>query len=149
MKDISFLTNTPIAHRGYHNSKYPENSIAAFKNAMKYGYTIELDVHLTKDYKIVVFHDKTLKRVCNIDKCIEELTYEELSKYNLFDTKYKIPLLKEVLDLVNGKAGLLIETKVIRFNGKLEEELSKLLDNYKGPFAVQSFNIFSICEITN
>lgn len=144
MKDISFLTNAPIAHRGYHNSKYPENSIGAFKNAIKYGYTIELDVHLTKDSKIVVFHDRTLKRVCGVNKCIEELTYKELSKYNLFDTKYKIPLLKEVLDLVNDKVGLLIETKVFKFDGKLEEELSKLLDDYNGSFAIQSFNIFSI-----
>ena len=144
MKDISFLIKTPIAHRGYHNSRYPENSIGAFKNAIKNGYTIELDVHLTKDSKIVVFHDKMLKRVCGVNKSIEELTYEELSKYNLFDTKYKIPLLKEVLDLVNGKVGLLIETKVFKFDGKLEKELSKLLDSYNGPFAIQSFNAFSI-----
>lgn len=144
MKDVSFLAKTPIAHRGYHDSKYPENSIAAFKNAIKYGYTIELDVHLTKDNKVVVFHDRTLKRASKENKCIEDLTYEELSKYNLFGTKYKIPLLKEVLDLVNGKVGLLIETKVIEFDGKLENELSKLLDNYNGLFAVQSFNVFSI-----
>ena len=144
MKRLSFLSDVPIAHRGYHNIKYPENSIGAFKNAIKNGYTIELDVHLTKDKKIVVFHDKTLRRVCGEKKYIEDLTYEELSKYNLFSTKYKIPLLKEVLDLVNGKVGLLIETKVVKFNGELEEELSKLLDRYNGPFAVQSFNVFSI-----
>ena len=144
MKDISFIAKTPIAHRGYHNDKFPENSIAAFKNAIKYGYTIELDVHLTKDNKLVVFHDNSLKRVCGYNKSVEDFTYEELTKFNLFDTKYKIPLLEEVLELVNGKVGLLIETKVIKFDGKLENELSKLLDSYKGAFAIQSFNVFSI-----
>ncbi|MBQ9013003.1 MAG: hypothetical protein IJ094_05490 [Bacilli bacterium] len=39
---------------------------------------------------------------------------------------------------------LLIETKTIKFNGKLEKELSKLLDNYNGSFAIQSFNHYSI-----
>ena len=46
--------------------------------------------------------------------------------------------------MVDGRVGILIETKVINYNGKLEEELSKLLDKYNGDFAIQSFNIFSI-----
>lgn len=144
MKNLDFLKNKIIAHRGYHDDKYPENSIPAFKKALRNGYNIELDVHLTKDEKIVVFHDNSLKRVCGIDNNIEDLTYEELLKYNLSDTKYKIPLLSEVLSLIDGKTGLLIETKVVKFNGKLEEKLSEILDNYKGDFAIQSFNVFSI-----
>ena len=146
MKNISFLKHKLIAHRGDHDikNKIPENSIPAFKKAINNNYTIELDVHLTKDNKIVVFHDNTLKRVCNINKIIEQCTYGELLKYNLFNTNHKIPLLKDVLKLVDGRVGILIETKVINYNGKLEEELSKLLDKYNGDFAIQSFNIFSI-----
>lgn len=146
MKDLNFLKNTLIAHRGYHDKKQgiPENSIAAFKRAIRYGYTIELDVHLTKDDKLVVFHDDSLKRVCGVRKIIEECTYNELLKYNLFDTKYKIPLLEEVIKLVEGKVGLLIETKTSKFDGKLESQLSKLMDNYDGLFAIQSFNPISI-----
>lgn len=144
MKDLTFLKSKVIAHRGYHDEKIPENSIPAFKKAIRYGYTIELDVHLTKDKKIVVFHDNSLKRICGVDKNIEDLTYEELLKYNLLNTKNKIPLLSEVLTLIDGKVGLLIETKVIKFDGKLEEKLAKILDSYSGDFAIQSFNVFSI-----
>ncbi len=146
MENIKFLKDNLIAHRGYHDIKkgIPENSIAAFKRALRYNYTIELDVHLTKDGRLVVFHDNSLKRVCGVKKIIEDCTYSELLKYNLYDTKYKIPLFEEVLKLVDGKVGLLIETKIGKFNGKLEEELVKQLDNYKGDFAIQSFNPLSI-----
>lgn len=143
---MNFLKDTLIAHRGYHDIKkgVPENSIAAFKRAVRYNYTIELDVHLTKDEKLVVFHDNNLKRVCGVNKIIEDCTYNELLKYNLFDTKYKIPLFEEVLKLVDGKVGLLIETKTSKFDGRLEKELVKRLDDYNGSFAIQSFNPISI-----
>lgn len=146
MKRLNFLKNSLIAHRGYHDikMKIPENSIAAFKRAISHNYIIELDIHLTKDNRLVVFHDNNLKRVCGINKIIENCTYNELLKYNLFDTKYKIPLFEEVLRLVDGKVGLLIEIKISKFNGGLEKELSKRLDNYNGLFAIQSFNPMSI-----
>lgn len=146
MKNLDFLKGNLIAHRGFHNLKegIPENSLAAFKRAIRNNYVIELDVHLTRDSKIVVFHDYNLKRACGVNKVIESCTYDELLKYNLFNTKHKIPLLSSVLNLVNGKVGLLIETKTINFNGNLERELSKILDNYNGSFAIQSFNFFSI-----
>lgn len=146
MKNTYFLKNNLIAHRGYHDIKkgIPENSIAAFKRAIRYNYIIELDVHLTKDNKIVVFHDYSLKRMCKIDKLIEDCSYDELLKYNLLDTKYKIPLLDEVLRLIDGKVGLLIETKNSSNNTKLELLLSEKLDNYKGDFAIQSFYPLSI-----
>ena len=142
--NTTFLIERPFAHRGYFdNEKLPENSMPAFRKALRYGYNIELDVHLTKDNKLVVFHDNNLKRVCGVNKIIEDCTYDELLKYNLFNTNYKIPLFCDVLKLVNGKVALLIETKVIKC-GKLEEELCKYLDDYKGFFAIQSFNPFSI-----
>lgn len=146
MKNTNFLKDNLIAHRGYHDTKngIPENSIAAFKKAIRYNYIIELDVHLTKDNKIVVFHDSNLKRMCDVDKIIEDCTYDELLKYNLLDTKYKIPLLDEVLKLIDGKVGLLIETKNSSNNTKLEQLLSEKLDNYKGDFAIQSFYPLSI-----
>ena len=144
MKKVSFLIKPFIAHRGYFNNKnIPENSVAAFRKAIRNNYAIELDVHLTKDEKVVVFHDYSLKRMCNINKQIEDLTYNELLKYNLIDTKYKIPLFEEVLTLVNGKVPLIIETKN-KTIGILEEKISSMLDNYKGYFSIQSFNPKSI-----
>ena len=58
-RDISFLRENLIAHRGFHNIQdgVPENSILAFKRAIKKKYIIELDVHLLSDGEVVVFHD--------------------------------------------------------------------------------------------
>ena len=145
MKEACFLTKNLIAHRGLHdvNGGIIENSIESFKLAIDKKYIIELDVHLTKDEKVVVFHDFNLKRMCGVNKRIEDCTYDELLKYNLLDTKYKIPLFSEVLNLINGKVSLLIETKVEK-SGRLEQIMSGMLDNYNGKFAIQSFNPFSI-----
>ena len=146
MKDINFLKDKIIAHRGYHNIKenIPENSILAFKKAIRYKYVIELDVHILEDNTLVVFHDDNLKRVCGVDKNIDECTFDEIKDLKLFNTTCKIPLFEEVLKEVDGKVPLLIETKMLKYNSILEQELSKILDNYNGLFAIQSFNPFSI-----
>ena len=138
---MSFLSTKPIAHRGVHdNVKVPENSLKAFKQSIKKGYIIELDVHLLKDNEIVVFHDDNLIRMTGINKRIKDYTYEELKDIKLLNTKYTIPKFIDVLDLVNGKVPLLIELKYDNAPGKLEKELVKILDNYKGEFSVQSFH---------
>ena len=57
-----------FAHRGLHSRdmSVPENSLEAFRLAAKAGYGIELDVQLSKDGQVVVFHDDTLDRVCGV-----------------------------------------------------------------------------------
>ena len=144
MKDISFLKDNIIAHRGLHNNLIPENSIESFKNAIKNNYIIELDVHLIKDNTIVVFHDDNLRRMTGIDGFIKDYTYEELLKLNLLNTSYKIPKLIDVLNLVDGKVPIIVELKYDQKVGKLEKELVKILDKYKGRFCVKNFNPFSI-----
>ena len=58
-----------IAHRGLHtpDQGVPENSLPAFKAAVELGFGVELDVHITKDDKLVVFHDDTLLRACGVE----------------------------------------------------------------------------------
>lgn len=136
MRDISFLTSSLIAHRGIHNNLVKENTILAFEKAMKKKMIIELDIQLTKDNKIVVFHDQTLKRMMGINKKVSSLTYNELNKIST----YHIPSFIEVLNLVKGKVPLLIELKPYNQGRILEEEMSKILDEYNGDFAIQSFN---------
>ena len=53
----TWIAKTPIAHRGLHNDKCPENSIAAFKNAVKNKVPVEMDVVCLTDGTPVVFHD--------------------------------------------------------------------------------------------
>lgn len=143
MKKLEMLKFSLIAHRGIHNDEIPENSIAAFENAIYKKFMIELDVHLLKDKQIVVFHDDNLKRMTGIDKNIKDCTYEELKKINL-NNNSSIPLLDDVLKLINGRVPVLIELKYDQKVGKLEKELTKILDNYNGDFAVQSFSPLSV-----
>lgn len=133
---------TMFAHRGYHciAKGIPENSLSAFRAALKKGYGIELDVHLTKDNQVVVFHDDNLKRVCGINRHPEAMTVSELRECHLLGTSEHIPTFKEVLKLVNGKVPLLIEFKLPGRSTALCEEAYRLLRNYHGPCLVQSFN---------
>ncbi len=142
-RNVDFITNHYIAHRGLHNDKIPENTIPAFKEAIKKKYPIELDIHLLEDKEIVVFHDNNLKRLLGINKNIKDLTSDELSKLKI-NNKYHIPTLSEVLKLVKGKVPIIIELKYDQKNGLLEKEVVKILDNYKGKFTVQSFNPFIV-----
>ena len=54
---------TSYAHRGLHGAGVPENSLAAFREAVLHGYGIELDLQLSRDGEIMVFHDYNLDRM--------------------------------------------------------------------------------------
>ena len=131
-----------IAHRGLHNKKegIPENSLPAFQRAADAGVAIELDVHLTKDGEIVVFHDDNLKRMTGLDRIVEDCTCQELIALKLGKTEYGIPVLSRVLRLVSGRVPLLIELKDNTFSGCLEEALVAALSDYRGTYMLQSFN---------
>lgn len=141
MKNIDFLKSSLIAHRGVHNSKTIENTLASFIKSMDKNYIIELDIHILKDNTIVVYHDYNLFRLCNVNKIIETLSYEQLSKIKI-KNKYQIPTLEQVMHIVNGKVPILIEVKDLDNNEHFEKELVKILDNYNGDFAIQSLNPF-------
>lgn len=139
MKNIQFLTSNLIAHRGLHSSNTIENTLPALIKAMNKNYIIELDIHILKDNTIVVYHDFSLKRLTNVNKIIEHLTYPQLSKIKI-KNKYQIPTLKQVMNIIKGKVPLLIEIKTIDKNINFFKKIVELLDNYKGLFAIQSIN---------
>lgn len=139
---ISWIKETPIAHRGLHTKDIPENSLGAFKNAIKNNYAIELDVQFTKDKEVVVFHDENLKRMTKDTRNVEDVNYNELKNLRLGNTNEKIPSLKEVLELVDNKAYILIEIKDCKDYKKLSEKTYEILKGYEGKYAVQSFNPF-------
>ncbi|WP_088105299.1 glycerophosphodiester phosphodiesterase family protein [Halalkalibacter urbisdiaboli] len=142
--DMTWLLERPIAHRGYHSEHVPENSLAAFYGAIQEDFIIELDVRLLKDGEVVVFHDENLQRMTGRDKKIRDCTYAGLKKITLRHSSERIPLLKEVLDQVNGKVPLLIEIKNKGRVGELESKVVELLYKYNGVYAIQSFNPLSI-----
>lgn len=141
------IITIPLAHRGLHDDKRDENSISAFENAITHKYGIELDVHLMKDGNIAVIHDSNLKRVTGFDVEINTLTKKDLKNYPLLISKSYIPLLKEVLDIVDGKVPILIELKVENdFNPDFALKVLENLDSYpyKKNIALQSFNPYAV-----
>ncbi len=135
------LHNWNYAHRGLHNEQRPENSMAAFHAALEMGYGIELDIHLMKDGNLAVIHDSSLKRTAGVDIAIEQLTVADLDRYVLDDTQERIPLFSQVLELYQGKAPLIVELKPVNNNhAALCEAACKLLDAYRGPYCIESFD---------
>ena len=132
--------NKIIAHRGiFNNINIPENSIKSFKEAIKYNYPFELDIQLTRDNKLVVFHDYNTKRMTNEDYIIQESTYDEIKDLCLLNTKYKIPLFEEILKINNDKCLIDIEIKNTKRIKETIDELIKELTNYNN-YIVKSFN---------
>ena len=66
-----------LAHRGF-SGKYPENTMIAFQKAFEVGADgIELDVQLTNDGTVVIFHDDTLERLTSSKGQLTNYTLEE------------------------------------------------------------------------
>ncbi len=130
------------AHRGLHGNGVPENSLAAFRLAVENGYGAELDVHLSKDKRLVVIHDESLLRTAGVERNVEELTAQELDACRLEGTQEKIPYLEEVLSLYEGKTPLIIELKAARGNhAELAYRVCELVKNYpKLRFCMESFD---------
>lgn len=136
------LRNLYIAHRGIHNGDIIENTIPAFSLALEKKAPIELDLHILKDNSIVVFHDDNLKRLMGIDRDISTYDYDELKKMTFPNTDIHIPLLQEVLDLVQGKLLLVIEIKrVYTPYNEFCKRIVSILKNYSGDFVIKSFDI--------
>ena len=130
------------AHRGC-SYEWPENTLPAFKAAAALDITgIELDIQLTKDNKIVVFHDETLDRVTDTSGNLRDFTLAQLKKVNvktragLKPQDARIPTIEEVFDLLSPyckKRGLLInielKTSRVRYEG-IEELILKTVSDY-------------------
>ncbi|MBQ7343497.1 MAG: glycerophosphodiester phosphodiesterase [Clostridia bacterium] len=128
------------AHRGLHDATKAENSMSAFAAAKEMGFGIELDVRLSKDGELVVFHDDNLTRVAGIDGKVIDFTAEELSKMSLSGTSDGVPTFREVLDLIDGAVPLIIEIKMSGDERGVSEKLMEVIEGYKGDYVVESFN---------
>lgn len=131
---------TDYAHRGLHDAAVPENSLAAFSAAVDAGFGIELDLQLSIDGEVMVFHDATLLRMTGLDRRLSELTASELQKLCLCGTDEKIPRLAEVLQLVGGRVPLLLEIKGKTRDDAICKKINDLLLQYEGLYCIESFN---------
>lgn len=141
-QDCSQFKGYYYAHRGLYDnqSDCPENSLKAIKKAVEHGYGIELDVQLTKDNELVVFHDASLKRVCGVDGKVYEYTYDELKQMKLFNSNQTIPTFKEVLEVIDGKVPFILEYKLDVVSTKVCQLSNELLNSYKGLYCIESFH---------
>lgn len=131
----------PYAHRGLWDGDVPENSLAAFRRAAEHGFAIELDVQLSSDGEVMVFHDYTLERVCGVQGKVAERTAAELTHIPLNGVENEcIPTFKQVLEAVDGHVPLLIELKGENGNTDLVPAVLKLLADYKGEWCMETFN---------
>lgn len=146
-EELSEYKGALFAHRGLHNCERAENSMSAFLAAADKGYGIELDVRLSSDGELVVFHDDTLLRVCGIDKRVDEFTAKELAGFRLSGTEDGIPLFSEVLSAISGRVPILVEIKEDQGDSRVSSKTAEILKDYKGKFLVQSFNPLSVKNV--
>lgn len=148
MHDTEALKKHIYAHRGFHSKpEIPENSMPAFRRAAEHGWGIELDVHLTKDGKLVVFHDFDLRRITGSEGILEEKNWEELSLLFLEGTSEHMPLFDEVLDLTENGSPLIIELKTKNNRKELAKAVCDRLDSYRGLYCIESFDPLAMGEV--
>lgn len=134
-------TQTPliVGHRG--GRKWaPENTLASFKQCVDHGYALELDIHKCKSGELVVIHDDDVNRTTDGTGMVKDKTLSELrclSAGKWYDEKFaaeRVPLLSEVLEVVNGRVPIQIEIKnqPVKYEG-IENDLAALLKSYKAP----------------
>ena len=135
------------AHRGLHGEGAPENSLGAFSRAVDAGYGIELDVRLSSDNELVVFHDDTLDRMTDKTGLVNTYTKDELSAMRLAGTDEVIPTLDSVLSLVSGKVPLLVEIKEAQGSLEVTRRVCERLKSYTGEYIIESFNPIALREV--
>ena len=132
------------AHRGLWGESAAENSLTAFRRAVEQGYAVEMDVHLSKDGALVVFHDEHLERMTGCRGSVRDYTAEELSHIKLGKTNDSIPTFREVLDVISGKVPILLEIKPDRNWRDISAAAISMLKDYKGPVCMESFHPFAV-----
>lgn len=137
--NVGILTRTQItAHRGFSKAA-PENTLYAFEAALDSGADyIELDVQLTADNELVVFHDKKLDRATDSSGVLGTWTYDQLCEVNAAGKfagheEYgdaRIPLLSEVFELMGNEILYNIEIKDYGNNDLAVEKTVELIHEY-------------------
>jgi glycerophosphoryl diester phosphodiesterase len=143
MRDLKWLVEKPIAHRGLHsvNKGIVENCESAFAEAIKHGYAIECDIELTKDGEAVIFHDDEIDRLMDGQGMVKTFTTSELKQKQYRQGKDQIQTLAELLEQVDGRSTMVIEIKSLWDDDMtLTNRALDILANYNGPHALMSFD---------
>lgn len=139
------------AHRGC-SYRYPENTLSAFQEAVKYDITgVELDIQLTRDKKMVVIHDEKVDRTTNGRGNVADMTLAQIKQLRIIPKEESklayetIPTIHEVFELLAPECflrGLLInielKNSVVRYEG-MEQQILRLVKEY----GIEDYIIYS------
>jgi glycerophosphoryl diester phosphodiesterase len=145
MRRLDWLTAKPVAHRGLHDGvNLIENTPSAIAAAVEAGYGVEVDLQVTADGEAMVHHDHALGRLTEGNGRLADMTAAELKQVPFKQTRDRMMTLGELLDLVGGRATLLIEMKS-RWDGdrRLVDRVAGILSDTRArsaPVAVMSFD---------
>tara|TARA_B100000214_G_C23832200_1_gene564715 strand:- start:106 stop:750 length:645 start_codon:yes stop_codon:yes gene_type:complete len=135
-----------LIHRGLAKKTFKENTLKSFKYCFQKNFGIETDLHVTKDNKIVCFHDFNLKKQFKINKYISKTNYKDLVNISRKNKK-PIPLLSDLIKESNNKSFLMLEIKPILQKDKINlllKEVNKLKN-----FSITSFKEKNIINLYN
>jgi glycerophosphoryl diester phosphodiesterase len=141
MEGLTWLIERPIAHRGLHGNGLVENTLGAAAAAVAGGYGIEVDLQLSADGEVMVFHDTTLDRLMTSSGPLAARSAAELKQIAFRDCAERIPTLQELLDTVAGRTPLVLELKSEGDGDtRLPASVARILAGYAGPVAAMSFD---------
>ena len=135
-----------LIHRGLAKKTFKENTLKSFKYCFQKNFGIETDLHVTKDNKIICFHDFNLKKQFKINKYISKTNYKDLVNISRKNKK-PIPLLSDLIKVSNNKSFLMLEIKPILQKDKINlllKEVNKLKN-----FSITSFKEKNIINLYN
>lgn len=142
-----------FGHRGF-SGVAPENTLRAFQALLRHGIPgVELDVHLSRDGRLLVFHDDNLRRITGRDALIEECSADEVRELDAgawFGESFRgerVPLLEEVFELLGSGVYYDIELKWRgRASAGLEPRVLECIRTYRleGRCLISSFNPYCI-----
>jgi len=137
----AWLTRYPVAHRGLHNERRLENTLPAFEHAVAHGFAVELDVRITADGKVAVFHDAHLERLTHATGPVADMEMSGLSHVRFRNAPGAIPSLDEALDTIGGRRPVFIELKTDRKDrDRLVDAVLETVARHDGPVALMSFD---------
>ncbi len=144
-----------VAHRGF-RSINGENRMVDFENALKYCKAVEFDIRLTKDKKIIIFHDHNFSRIGDCNERVKSLTYEEIKNINFFknNKEFLPPLfIEDFVDKLAVKYSMInVEIKPDRYSIQdfniIKEALLILRKKTQAEIIVSSFGV-SCLEFIN
>jgi len=133
----SWIKNSPICNKGlFDNNETAENSLPAITKAVDCGYNLFLNISMTKDGQLVVCDSKKSAMLLSSHKKIEHISSDDYENLKLLNTEDNVPLLNDVLKLVDGKVGIIFRIPAGKIYKKIITELSKQLAFYKGKTAI-------------